>query len=244
MTNEREFRLKWMSGLMRIKSLIKGYMLRRLLKYEPDNLLYPYRKYFLENECIFIHVPKVAGTSILSVLSDGKYFRDHCSYKDYQQSDPIKFKRYFKFAFVRNPYDRLVSAYLYLLAGGNQMDDLVISNELVESYPTFDRFVLSYLDQEKIYRHNLFKPQHLFLFDFNDNLMVDYLGRFETIEDDYNYVAAKLGISIKLPSKNASSRAKVSFLKYYKNEDVLKTVYSLYKLDFELFKYNSILDID
>src|ERR1700746_1966012 len=65
--------------------------------------------------CIFIHIPKTAGSSVVEVLF-GERSR-HIPYFEYEQANPGKFRRYFKFSFVRNPWDRLVFSYFFLRAG-------------------------------------------------------------------------------------------------------------------------------
>ena len=75
-----------------------------------DNML----KVFDKKKCIFFHIPKTAGISLVKALfgdldwghRDVKYYRNVFNKK--------KFDSYFKFTFVRNPYDRLFSAYSFL----------------------------------------------------------------------------------------------------------------------------------
>lgn len=70
-------------------------------------------------KCIFIHVPKVAGSSIERVIyQTDKWLVGHVKASDYMKFDKDKFDSYFSFGFVRNPYDRVVSAYHYLKKGG------------------------------------------------------------------------------------------------------------------------------
>ncbi|MFG7930138.1 sulfotransferase family 2 domain-containing protein [Campylobacter coli] len=62
-------------------------------------------------KCIFIHVPKVAGSSIERVIyQTDKWLVGHVKASDYTKFDKDKFDSYFSFGFVRNPYDRVVSA--------------------------------------------------------------------------------------------------------------------------------------
>src|SRR6056297_1571221 len=65
-----------------------------------------------ELQCIFLHVPKAAGTSLRKSIYGSKSY--HIPAVRYKSVDEIKFDEYFKFCFVRNPYDRLLSAYEYL----------------------------------------------------------------------------------------------------------------------------------
>lgn len=74
------------------------------------------------SQCIFIHIPKTAGTSVaLTLFGHGSR---HVPWFRYQQANPVKYRRYFKFAFVRNPWDRLVSSYFYLQKGGMSEADV------------------------------------------------------------------------------------------------------------------------
>src|SRR5258708_2253062 len=71
--------------------------------------------------CIFIHIPKPGGSSMAAALF-GEASR-HVPYFEYEQANPRKFRQFFKFAFVRNPWDRLVSTYWFLRKGGvNEQD--------------------------------------------------------------------------------------------------------------------------
>lgn len=199
---------------------------------------YPYRRYFNKHKVLFIHIPKTAGTSILSVLSGGKRIRrDHAPWYIYNNFNRWKFARYFKFTFVRNPYDRLVSTYEYLARGGNGMDDLRFKRYFDENGIDFERFVLEYLDCDKLMQHELFMPQYLYIYDFQGNVKVDFVGRFESIEQDYEVLAGKIGVAAPLPKKNMSEKRK-SYVSYYTNPAVVKRVQELYGRDFDLLDYS------
>src|SRR5258706_16293188 len=75
---------------------------------------------FDEHRCIFVHIPKCAGNSVTKSLSQfGGFDCGHTNLKRFQiMFGPEEFNRYFKFAFVRNPYDRLFSAFLFMKKGG------------------------------------------------------------------------------------------------------------------------------
>lgn len=72
----------------------------------------PYNEVEKEKEIIFIHVPKCAGRSVRKAVGLPRDGHDRALW--YKFHDPEKFRRYFKFTVVRNPWDRLVSAYFYL----------------------------------------------------------------------------------------------------------------------------------
>ena len=71
-----------------------------------------YSGYQPRYRCFFIHIPRTGGNSIASTILDGR--TAHTPYFVYQRAYPDEFDEFFKFCFVRNPWDRLVSAYFYL----------------------------------------------------------------------------------------------------------------------------------
>ncbi|GAA5218524.1 sulfotransferase family 2 domain-containing protein [Corallincola platygyrae] len=188
-------------------------------------------------ECIYIHIPKAAGTSVLSALMDGdpNPDRDHTGFKTYLESNPAKFNRYFKFSFVRDPWDRLISVYTYLKGGGNGGADRYFEQLIADKYPTFEDFVLEYLDKDRIHQHILLRPQFLFLYDHKDECRVDFVGRLESIDDDFENVAARLKLECKLPKSNRSKRKKKEA--YLSNPKVINKIADLYSRDIELFGY-------
>ncbi|MBE9537824.1 MAG: sulfotransferase family 2 domain-containing protein [Proteobacteria bacterium] len=163
-----------------------------------------YQSCFDTHRALFIHIPKSAGRSVVRGLFDVKSV-EHAPADWYQQLDPDKFDNYFKFTFVRNPWDRAVSAYTYLRKGGSPA-----SNEdqhwakFVNSFKSFDDFVCRWMSDENINRNALFTPQRTFLKDIFGQVTMDYIGRFESLEQDFNSIAEKLGISAQLPHLNQS----------------------------------------
>ena len=73
---------------------------------------WPYQPKDDELQAIFFHVPKAAGTSLRRALYDSKSF--HIPAIRYRIADAERFSNYFKFCIVRNPWDRLLSAFRYL----------------------------------------------------------------------------------------------------------------------------------
>jgi hypothetical protein len=167
---------------------------------------------------LFVHVPKTAGQSIerffmarhgltwkersqLLIRSNpdpacGPEELAHMTAREYRDLGYLAgeaFSRYFKFAFVRNPWDRIVSEYKF-------------RKEYYEHF-SFRKFVLERLPQRDpysdYYRH--ITPQCEFLFDQGGALIVDFVGRFENLQNDFNQVCARLGIrNSLLPHANSS----------------------------------------
>jgi hypothetical protein len=199
---------------------------------------FPYRRYTNKYKCIFIHIPKAAGTSILKAIGDGKVQRDHASYSDYMKSDPVKFENYFKFTFTRNPWDRIASAYFYLKKGGNNSEaDLALSELFNSKYSSFERFVLDYLDEDKLSIVTMFRTQSSFICDAQGRSMMDYTGKFENIAEDYEKIASQLSIPNKLEEINVINTQKKHYSGYYSNTEMINKIKKLYKNDCEEFGY-------
>jgi hypothetical protein len=105
---------------MDVKALVPFWLRYRIMELRGRGV---YSDFADEFQCIFIHIPKTAGTSVARTLF-GQGSR-HVPYFEYEKVNGRKFNRYFKFAFVRNSWDRLVSTYFFLKKGGlNDMDRL------------------------------------------------------------------------------------------------------------------------
>lgn len=209
----------------------------RVLKARYNEAYFPYRKYHRKNNCVFIHIPKVAGTSILDALGKKGGSRDHLPWYVYYTANTIYFKKSFKFAFVRNPWDRAFSAYRYLAQGGNKNGDMVIA-EKVRSYKDFESFVVDGLGAGHFRNHLLFIPQSEFIVNGNGDIVVDYLGRYECIEEDFSFVAKKLCIPIDLPRKNSSNIAEKDYKKFYLSTKSVSVIEEIYRQDLLLFNYS------
>ncbi len=141
---------------------------------------------------------------------------------------------YFKFAFVRNPWDRLVSAFSYLNAGGCNRFDADFRAQHLERYNgNFLRFVD---DLERLSTHQHFRPQSHWVCSDDGQLLVDFVGRFEFMEADFQHVADRLGLTAGvLPRLNTSAHA--DYTTYY-DATRRDRVAALYKDDIVRFGYD------
>lgn len=154
---------------------------------------------------IFAHIPKVAGISVRSALepfADGQsaMLRDttHETLPALIARHP-DMKGFFKFTFVRNPWDRLVSFYF------NAREKLARTYPQMQSVD-FDG-MLRLLDRnvEWVRELHVVRPQREFIRDGNGELLADFVGRFERLPGDFAHACARAGIEPVLPKKNASS---------------------------------------
>lgn len=195
---------------------------------------------FDEYQCIFIHIPKVAGTSMKNILFPNAKGIGHKLAMDCYLDDPEKFEKYFVFAFVRNPYDRLVSAYNYLMQGGKGGSaDIQFRDRYLTAYEDFTDFIVRGLNKPETACHWHFMQQHYYVVNFECEVIVDFIGHFENVEEDFNKVTQKLGIDAVLPHRNKSVRD--TYQSYY-TEETRKIAYGYYKKDFELLGYSEALE--
>ena len=185
-----------------------------------------------ECQCIFIHIPKAAGTSVARTLF-GKGSR-HVPYFEYEKINRRKFNRYFKFTFVRNPWDRLVSSYFFLKNGGINDADAKWAKENFADFPDFGSFVRGWVNEENILSWQHFMPQHYFVCNSDGKIMVDFVGKMENMQKDFSYVAMKLGCKKELEKVNVGERK--SYASYYNNE-TREIVRRVYAKDIDLFGY-------
>ena len=221
--------------------------------------------------CIFVHIPKTAGRSVeMFFMNKLKLDRDndedraqllindnsdpakgteklsHLSALEYVQCGHITqqdFSGYYKFSFVRNPWARLVSEYRY-------------RNFL--SHKSFKDFVMNKLPEpgwDDKYRHIM--PQTGMLYDKAGNLLVDFVGKFERLQQDFDQVCKQLGFEHSgLSHVNSSDKKSRELRRKVRNflrrngEDKLRnyvdfydtetreTVSQLYRADIENFGYS------
>jgi hypothetical protein len=208
----------------------------RKIRYKVKELSFPYARYEKNNKYIFIHVPKVAGTSIVWAISGSRGGRKHLPWYVYKAANPVFYDRAFKFAFVRNPWDRAVSAYVYLCRGGNGNSDSSLSGK-ISKYENFSDFVRNGLGEGLYRNHLLFLPQSEFIVNGDGELEVDFLGRYENLAQDCRFVFEKLGINVAgLPMKN-SSRGSNRYRETYKRNGDVEVIAGLYKQDIRTFGY-------
>jgi len=198
---------------------------------------YPHRsKKKLYNSCvnsnklIYVHVPKAAGASITKAL----YGQDPWHHKliDYEKLDPIKFKAYKKVAFVRNPIDRIVSAYLYgkKKSEFNRFSDLFF----LRYYNDINVFITEWLVSNYL-KHYFFLPQYVYLKNMAGRVELDFLGRFESLNEDFKKLAFFIGRELVLPEYNVNKDRRSS--EYYLDSNSIDIIRHIYSDDFKVFDY-------
>ena len=187
---------------------------------------------FERHSCIFIHVPKCAGSSVKRALFPART-HGHMPLWFYERNFPEFFERAFKFCFVRNPLDRAYSAYQYLRSNQDIQRDQA-ARRMVMRYDTFDGFVQQWLCEETARMQMHFAPQWQFLCDSLGQLRIDFIGRQETMAEDFLQVCTKLGVDGKLDQTNVSPRQSQEPTFQARTIDRIRRVY---ERDYELLGY-------
>ncbi|EIC21298.1 sulfotransferase family 2 domain-containing protein [Thiorhodovibrio frisius] len=218
---------------MNLKYLVKEKMYIEKLS---SWLLFPYKTWMINRKIIFIHIPKTAGTSILHAMNVQDRPRLHLPWYIYHEKSRARFERYFKFAFVRNPWDRAFSAYNYLIQGGNKTTDKNYSFWLQKSFPDFDSFVIDGLGAGIARSGLLFAPQANFITDGSGIFKVDFIGKLESITEDIQKLSTHLSIDTKIKKLN-HSRRELDYRFAYKKNESIEIISELYAQDVKLFHY-------
>ena len=201
------------------------------------------------HEFIFLRMRKVASTSMKAILSPlclprpggrwahlksrawlewnyHKYvFRAHDDIRAAQRRMPAeKFNRYFKFAFVRNPWNRLVSEYEFLLKRPQHG-----RHARVKKLDDFKQFIQMQIPRGDAYQINM-------LCDRNGELLMDFVGKLENLQADWQTVCERIGIPHQaLPVTNATQRG--NFQDYYDDES-RRLVAEHWDREIKLFGYS------
>tara|TARA_B100000945_G_C20384911_1_gene599188 strand:+ start:682 stop:1353 length:672 start_codon:yes stop_codon:yes gene_type:complete len=190
---------------------------------------------FYNSKTMFIHIPKTAGVSLIKAIYGNVTFSGHRSFYFNNIALNIQDEKYFSFAFVRNPFDRLYSAYMFLQKGGINHDDKLAFSSHMLKFQDFEDFVLNGLDEKLIYKVIHLIPQYDYLCDRKGNILVDFVGRFENLEYDIIMLSDRLNKKIELSHYNYNK--KKNYVEVY-TEPMIEKVYKIYQKDIDIFEYS------
>jgi hypothetical protein len=160
----------------------------------------------------YVHIPKAAGMSVLRALF-GNAGMGHMSVREYRRVLRPGFVRRAKaLTTVRNPWDRLHSAYHFLQRGGwpGTRDDAF--HQLIATCPSFEHFVLDWLDRDDVQQVDHFRPSWDFLADDDGTLFpFAFVARFEALAADFAVLAGIVGGAATLPRLNATGGERADY---------------------------------
>lgn len=206
---------------------------------------------------LFVHIAKTGGTSVRAALAPLRW-RDplyipqfiasrlshatghriasklprHAKIIAAKEMLPRElFEKLFKFAFVRNPWDLQVSSWHHLRRE---------RPHLVEHLPDFDSFVRWKLDPDRPYQYHIdtsIERQTDYLKDLDGTILVDFIGKYENLQEDYEEACRRIGIKPPpLPHKRQAKDRK-GYRSYY-NGELAELVADYFQSDIEAFEYS------
>lgn len=190
---------------------------------------------------IFICIPKTASESIRKALNPYSDIISSSKFPYYwhvkAQELKMHFEKidwawngYFKFAFIRNPWERLVSRYHYSKPDKNLKywhTDGWDESDLI----SFDEYIKTCNDKMGCC-HDV--NQLDYITDDKGGFLVDFVGRYENLEEDWKVICDRIGIKTGISCINASKHKHYSL---YFTEETKQIVIEWFKRDIEKFNY-------
>ena len=143
-------------------------------------------------DVFFVHINKTGGSSIEAALRLPFQHRTAVELKTL--AGGRRWSRGFSFSFVRNPWDRVASHYRYRVKtrqAGLETSTVSFTEWVCRAYGDRDP---RFYDTPK-----MFMPQVDWIRDPEGNVMVDFVGRFERLHDDFGEVCRRVGRDAELP---------------------------------------------
>lgn len=171
---------------------------------------------------IWFRVAKNGTRTILNIFEQNVPLSVNDYKVPYRSKD---YEGYFKFAFVRNPWDRVVSCYCSKILKKDH-------NAFQECYDKDFNYFVNFINQQDLTVADPHIRLQSTLFPLDE---LDYLGRFETFEEDLKYILSILKLDyVPIPKKNISKHQHYS---HYYNEGSKNIIAKKYKKDIKNFGY-------
>lgn len=177
-------------------------------------------------KAIHIHITKCAGVSVEKAFGHPPFY--HFTKQDIVLRFGMKvWDEYFKFAFVRNPWDRFASLYLYMVSKPEQFKDKTRGM-------TFKQYISTLLKNPNDGDDVLNSWQHAWIYD-KKGLMVNFLGKFENLQEDFAKVCEIIGAKgVVLGHHNKTDHKHYS---HYYDDELIDIVRKGAAVDIKLFGY-------
>ena len=188
--------------------------------------------------CIFIHIPKCAGNAVQKSLF-GEVVFGHQTIRQYQVALPkVTYQNAWKFTIVRDPFERVVSAWRFLKAGGLHKHDADYFAENLSRYASFDHFVNDWLVYQDLDQCGCvhFKTQMHYICDFRGRVAMDYIVKLSDLASEYSHIREKVGGS-ELIVNNQTMGENVNWRSFYDTSETLENVSRVYAEDIRVLDY-------
>jgi hypothetical protein len=210
----------------------------------------------LKYNFLFIHIAKTGGTSVRAAFNaykwrdpyqilqalcsrvsglsghriGSKFPRHAKAIAAYEMLPRELYNRLFKFAFVRNPWDLQVSSYHHLMRE---------RPHLLEGIQDFEGFLRWKLDPKREYQFHIdtsIELQSDYLIDLRGNVIVDFIGRYERFEEDFERACRRIGIKAPRLPHRRKAKDRATYHSYY-TDGTVRLVAEHFRPDIEMFGY-------
>lgn len=211
-----------------------------------------------QHRYLFVHVAKTGGTSIRNALQPmrwrdpyfypqlicsrlssmtghriGAKFPRHAKIIAAKEMLPHElFEQLFKFAIVRNPWDLQVSSYYHIRRE---------RPHVMAHINNFEQFINWKLDTERPYQFHVdtsIEQQSDYLVDLHGELLTDYIGRYENLNDDFQAICEQIGIKAPvLPHRRKATDRDRDYRSYY-SDALTDKVAAYFQQDIKLLGYS------
>lgn len=199
----------------------------------------------INNKFIYLSHGKTGSTTVRAALDrycdplpgdmkdlSGTYknsLGNHPSARDVKQffdEHGLSWDDYFKFTFVRNPWDRVVSGYFYFKNHPNPPTPYGQERKKLANENTFEWWVKNVIDSKNSQYHGIHDGQ---------NMLVDYIGKTETLQQDLDIILDKLHLPrVAVQCLNNSSHK--HYTEYYDIKTAI-CVHNIFREDVDYFGY-------
>lgn len=193
------------------------------------------------NRFVYIAVPKTATSSMHSALGEHTGHPEpaehHMAYEKALERYP-HIENYFSFGFVRNPWAKMVSTYYdFTLHRGRQYSAKVrMEHPLLSEFADFEDFCIN-LKNSDWCMDIFFVPQTWLVTDENDTPL-DFIGRYENLEEDFRFVCEKIGFGNRnLEKYNVGKHNNKDYRAHFKSDKAIHAIGDLFASDVRMFGY-------
>jgi len=210
-----------------------------------------------EFRCLFVHIPKTGGTSIEEALRmrgarsredrrllygpirswtirsrrPGTRYLQHLTIRDIRKVAPEVVDRgYFAFTFVRNPWDRIVSVF-------NKPDGDLVRLARKKGIEIASLTFAEFVEQTQDLSHAHLRPQCDYVLGREGRPQVDFVGRFERLQEEFDAVCDRVGANTTLAWHKRSPRRNGAHYRDYYCARTREIVAQRYARDIERFDY-------